>query len=195
MPACATFSGASGEAAMASSAAESASAARTERRLSRLTLLIGLIAALLVALFRDRLWGVGLAIGAVLAWLNFRWLSKGLDALVLASTAQAGNEKPAVPLLSYFGMVFRYGLIALAVYVIFVYLRVPLVSMIVGLRALGAATVAARVYEILPPADHGAYLFPVTVALAHHLRGITHFVNHYLAQPAAVLLSALLFQL
>jgi len=134
---------------MVSSAAESASAARTERRISRLTLLIGLIAALLVALFRDRLWGVGLAIGAVLAWLNFRWLSKGLDALVLASTAQAGKEKPAVPLLSYFGMVFRYGLIALAVYVIFIYLRVPLVSMIVGLCALGAAAVAASVYEIL----------------------------------------------
>jgi len=138
---------------MVSSAAESASAARTERRISRLTLLIGLIAALLVALFRDRLWGVGLAIGAVLAWLNFRWLGKGLDALVLASTAQAGKEKPAVPLLSYFGMVFRYGLIALAVYVIFIYLRVPVVSMIVGLCALGAATIAASLYEILYPAE------------------------------------------
>jgi hypothetical protein len=138
---------------MASSAAESASAALTERRISRLTLLIGLIAALLVALFRDRLWGVGLAIGAVLAWLNFRWLSKGLDALVLASTAQAGKEKPIVPLLSYVGMLFRYGLIALAVYVIFEYLRVPLVSMVVGLCALGAATVVASVYEILHPAE------------------------------------------
>jgi hypothetical protein len=138
---------------MASSAAESAPAALTERRISRLTLLIGLIAALLVGLFRDRLWGEGLAIGAVLAWLNFRWLRRGLDALVVASTAQAGKEKPAVPLLSYFGMVFRYGLIALAVYVIFIYLRVPLVSMIVGLCALGAATVAASVYEILYPAE------------------------------------------
>jgi hypothetical protein len=138
---------------MASSVTESPPAARTERRISRLTLLIGLIAALLAGPFRDRLWGVGLAIGAVLAWLNFRWLSKGLDALVLASTAQAGKEKPAVPLLSYFGMVFRYGLIALAVYVIFIYLRVPLVSMIVGLCALGAATIAASVYEILYPAE------------------------------------------
>jgi hypothetical protein len=147
------FSGGSGEAAMASTVTESPPAAVTERRISWLTLLIGLIAALLVALFRDRLWGVGLAIGAVLAWLNFRWLSRGLDALVLASTAQAGKEKPVVPLLSYFAMVFRYGLIALAVYVIFIYLRVPLVSMIVGLCALGAATIAASVYEILHPAD------------------------------------------
>jgi hypothetical protein len=138
---------------MASSAAESAPAALTERRISRLTLLIGLTAALLVVLFRDRLWGAGLAIGTFLAWLNFRWLSKGLDALVVASTAQAGEEKPVVPILTYFAMLFRYGLIALAVYVIFIYLRVPLVSMVVGLCALGAATIAASVYEILHPSD------------------------------------------
>jgi hypothetical protein len=132
---------------------ESTSASLTERRISWLTLLIGLLAALPVALFRNGLWGMGLGIGAVLAWLNFRWLRRGLDALVLASTAQAGKEKPVVPLLSYFGLVFRYGLIALAVYVIFIYLRVPLVSMIVGLCALGAATIAASVYEILHPVD------------------------------------------
>jgi len=138
---------------MASSAAESTPAALTERRISWLTILIGLLAALLVALLRDRLWGAGLAIGAFLAWLNFRWLSKGLDALVVASTAQAGEEKPVVPILTYFAMLFRYGLIALAVYVIFVYLRVPLVSMVVGLCALGAATIAASVYEMLHPSD------------------------------------------
>jgi len=153
MQACAMFSGGSEEAAMASSAAESTPAALTERRISWLTILIGLLAALLVALLRDRLWGAGLAIGAFLAWLNFRWLSKGLDALVVASTAQAGEEKPVVPILTYFAMLFRYGLIALAVYVIFIYLRVPLVSMVVGLCALGAATIAASVYEILHPSD------------------------------------------
>jgi len=112
-----------------------------------------LITAFLVALLRDRAWGAGLAIGSALAWLNFRWLRKGLDALVRASTAQAGQEAPGVPLLSYYGMLFRYGLIALAVYVIFIYLRVPLVSMVVGLCALGAAAIAASVYEILHPAD------------------------------------------
>jgi ATP synthase I chain len=138
---------------MAVSAAESPPAALTERRISWLTLLIGLIAALLVALFRDRLWGAGLAIGAFLAWVNFRWLRRGLDALVVASTAQAGKEKPAVPLFTYFAMLFRYGLIALVVYVIFEYLRVPLVSMVVGLCALGAATIAASVYEIWHPSD------------------------------------------
>ena len=138
---------------MASIAAEPPPAAVTERRISWLTMLIGLAAGILVAALRDRLWGAGLAIGAALSWLNFRWLRRGLDALVTASTAQAGKEKPAVPLLSYFGILFRYGLIAFAVYVIFVYLRVPLVSMVVGLCALGVATIVASVYEILHPAD------------------------------------------
>jgi len=138
---------------MAATAIESTPAALTERRISRLTLLIGFLAALSVALLRNRLWGLGLGIGALLAWLNFRWLRRGLDALVLASTAQANKEKPVVPLLTYFAMLFRYGLIALAVYVIFIYLRVPLVSMVVGLCALGAAAIAASVYEILHPVD------------------------------------------
>ncbi len=153
MPGCATFFVGWGESAMIASATDSPPAAITERRISWLTLLIGLLAALPVALLRDRLWGAGLAIGAALAWLNFRWLRSGLDSLVVASTAQAGKEKPAVPFLTYFAVAFRYGLIALAVYVIFEYLRVPLVSMVVGLCALGAATIAASVYEILHPAD------------------------------------------
>ncbi len=153
MPACATFFVGWGESAMIASATDSAPAAITERRISWLTLLIGFLAALPVALLRDRLWGAGLAIGAALAWLNFRCLRNGLDSLVVASTAQAGKEKPAVPFLTYFAVAFRYGLIALAVYVIFEYLRVPLVSMVVGLCALGAATIAASVYEILHPAD------------------------------------------
>ncbi len=145
--------GESAELAMEPRAAETAPGAATERRISWLTLLLGLLAGVLVALLRDRAWGAGLAIGAILAWLNFRWLKRGLDALVQASTAQAGNKKPQVPLGSYFGMLFRYGLIALAVYVIFEYLRIPLLSMVVGLCALGAATIAASVYEILHPAD------------------------------------------
>jgi ATP synthase I chain len=86
-------------------------------------------------------------IGALLAWLNFRWLRRGLDALVAASAAQTGTEKPRVPLGTYFAAAFRYGLIALSVYVIFKLLRVPLASMVVGMCALAAAAIAASVYE------------------------------------------------
>jgi ATP synthase I chain len=126
----------------------------TVRRISWLTLAIGLTAAVSSGLVsRNWNWSAGLAIGTVLAWLNFRWLRRGLEALVRVSTAQAGAEKPRVPFGTWFRLLFRYGLIGLLVYVIFDYLRVPLVSMGVGLCALGAATIAASVWEIVNPEE------------------------------------------
>lgn len=122
---------------------------RTERRIAWLTLIFGVLAGVAAALARNWLWAAGLLIGAVLAWLNFRWLRKGLDGLVAASAAQAGAAKPRVPTGAYFRALFRYALIALLVYVIFRLLRVPLASMIVGMCALAAAAIAASVYEIL----------------------------------------------
>ncbi len=133
--------------------AEVSPGAGTERRIAWLTLLIGFAAGGIVAALRDRWWGAGLAIGAGLAWLNFRWLKQGLDALVTASTAQAAAEQPRVPVGVYFRGLFRYALIAFSVYVIFKLLRVPLASMVVGLCALGAATIAVSVYEIWRPAE------------------------------------------
>ena len=121
---------------------------RTERRIAWLTLVFGAAATAAAVFAGSRLWAAGLLIGAVLAWLNFRWLRRGLDALVAASAAQAGAAKPRVPLGTYFVAVFRYGLIALLVYVIFKILRVPLASMVVGMCALAAAAIAASVYEL-----------------------------------------------
>jgi len=125
---------------------------QTERRISWLTLAIGVGAAAVFLLAGRATWATGIAIGAALGWLNFRWLGRGLDALVSASAAQEGRAKPQVPLGTYFMALFRYALIGLCVYVIFVYLHVPLGSLIAGLCALGAAAIAASVYEILRPA-------------------------------------------
>jgi hypothetical protein len=125
----------------------------TERRIAWLTLALGFAGGAVAGLLRNAPWAAGLAIGAVLAWLNFRWLRRGLDALVAASTAQAGSEKPRVPAGTYLRMLSRYGLIALGVYVSFRYLKVPLLSIVVGLCALGAAAIAASLYEILSSMD------------------------------------------
>ena len=125
----------------------------SERRISWLTLLLGVLAAVPVACFHSLRWAVGILVGAVLAWLNFRWLKQGVDALTEAATAQAARKKVKVPLGTYCRALFRYGLIALAVYVIFKYLHVPVLSMVFGLCALGAATFAITVHEILRPLD------------------------------------------
>ncbi len=125
----------------------------TERRIAWLTIGFGVAAGAVAALLRAWSWAAGLIIGAALAWFNFRWLRRGVDALVLASAAQAGAEKPQVPPGTYAKMAFRYALIALTVYVIFRFLNIPLASMVAGLCALGAATIAASVYEIWRPAN------------------------------------------
>ncbi len=132
---------------------DAAAFARTERRIAWLTLTLGGAAAGIVAILRYWSWAEGLAIGTVLAWLNFRWLRRGLDALVAVATAQEGFAKPRIPFGTWFRLMFRYGLIAICVYVIFEVLKVPLASMVVGLCALGAATITASVYEILRPVE------------------------------------------
>ena len=125
----------------------------TEKWIARLTLALGVVAAGIVTCFYSTVWGAGIFIGAILGWFNFRWLKQGLDALAAASAAQRGHPKPEVPVSTYFKAAFRYGLIGLAVYVIFKYLNVPVLSMILGLCALGAATIAVSVYEILRPQE------------------------------------------
>jgi small-conductance mechanosensitive channel len=139
---------------MENPSADTSSYPESERRISWLTLVLGAVAALPVAYFAGWRWGTGILIGAILAWFNFRWLRQGLEALTEAAKAQASQQEVRVPIGTYFRALFRYGLIALAVYVIFEYLHVPLLSMIVGLCALGAATMAVSVHEILHPVDH-----------------------------------------
>jgi small-conductance mechanosensitive channel len=125
----------------------------TEQTIAWLTPVIGALAALAAWVLGHRAdWAAGLAIGAGLAWLNFRWLRRGIDTLVAEAQAQAGSEKPRVSPVTYLLALLRYSLIALTVYVIFVYLHIPLGSMLVGLCVLGAAAIAASVYEILRPA-------------------------------------------
>lgn len=126
---------------------------QSEKRIARLTLVLGALAAILVAWFSGPSWGAGIFVGAILAWFNFRWLRQGVDALTTAAAVQANRRSPRVPIVTYFKALFRYGLIALAVYVIFKYLNVPILSMIFGLCALGAATMAVSVYEIMHPQE------------------------------------------
>jgi small-conductance mechanosensitive channel len=125
----------------------------TERRIARLTLLLGGIAcAAAYFLFSIRV-GAGVLIGALLAWINFRWLKSALDTVTRAATAQTGSSKAHVPVGSLFGLIGRYFLIGVSVYVIFVFFGIPILSMLVGLCALGAATIGASLYEVFQSWD------------------------------------------
>src|SRR5579862_522899 len=121
----------------------------TERRIAQLTLVLGVAAAAGAGLLFSIRAGVGVLIGSMLAWLSFHWLEGAMDALVQVSTAKEGASEVRVPLGSMFRLFGRYALIAAAVYAIFTLFNVPVLSMLVGLCALGAATICASLYEVM----------------------------------------------
>jgi len=121
---------------------------KTERRIAGLTLFVGLVTAAIAVGLRRNDWALGLGLGAVLGWLNFQWMRRSVSAVSSASAAQADAENPKLPRWSHLVVGLRHALIGLAVYVIFIYLHAPLASLVLGLCALGAATIVASVWEI-----------------------------------------------
>jgi small-conductance mechanosensitive channel len=120
----------------------------TERRIGRLTLIVGVAAFAGTSFLYSFRIGAGVLIGALLAWVNFRWLERAMDAVTRASTAQTNSPDARVPISGYFGLFARYALIAVVVYVTFSFFRIPVLSMVVGLCALGAAAILATLMEV-----------------------------------------------
>lgn len=122
---------------------------RRDRRLEWLTLVLGFGAAAVVSLVVTRAAGAGVAIGTLLAWLNLRWLQQGVAAIVQLSVAQAGQPRPRVSVWVYVKLFGRYALIGLVLYVTVSRLMIPLLSVLGGLFALGAAAMVSGIYEVL----------------------------------------------
>ena len=124
-------------------------AGQTERRIANLTLMLGAAGAVLAAFFFPPRYAVGILLGGVLAWLNFRWLRRGMDAVADAASDPAGPRPQQAQLAAALRVAVRYALLGLAIYVIFKVFSVPMLSMVIGLFALGVAATAAGLYEIL----------------------------------------------
>ena len=123
--------------------------ARIVRRISYLIPGFGFASALLAVMVQRLDWAGGLIAGSILAWLNFHWLKRGVEAFTSRPAGQTeakGSQRRAA---AYIAAAFRYVLIGLVVYVIFNYLHVPLLSIALGLCAFVAATITASVWEIL----------------------------------------------
>jgi ATP synthase I chain len=93
--------------------------------------------------------GAGLAAGAFLSWLNYRWLKQGVISIASAATEQAGAEnvrRPKGVYLKFFG---RFVLLVAAVYVILMRFGWPAVAVFGGLFAVIAATLAAMIVHLL----------------------------------------------
>lgn len=120
-----------------------------EARIGWLTLVLGAAGAIAAGLLVAPQTGLGVAVGAALAWLNHRWLGQSLDAVTRAAAAQADAPQPRVPRWTYAKFIARYGLIAVVLYVMFSRFDVSVVSMLCGLLTLGAAAMVEGVYEAI----------------------------------------------
>ena len=129
--------------------ADDAAYRAAERRIEWLTLSLGAAAALYSAWRWSWLHAVGILVGTALAWINYRWLKQGLDALAKLSTAQEGAEKVHLPKRVYFKFVGRYALIILVVCAIFVGSLLPAISVLGGLFTLVAAAILGILYELM----------------------------------------------
>jgi hypothetical protein len=92
--------------------------AAAERRLEYLTIGIGAAAAICVAIVWGVRAGAGVAVGAFLSWINFRWMKQGIAALARLSASQQNGEKVRIPKTAYAKLLGRYALLIVAAYVI-----------------------------------------------------------------------------
>jgi hypothetical protein len=122
---------------------------RVVRRVSVLIPVFGFIAGAIAASLRYWDWAEGLWLGSILAWLNFYWLKRGIWAFTAGAASENNPERRHASGATYLAAAFRYALIGLALYVIFNFLHVSLVSLAVGLCAFAAAIITATVWEIV----------------------------------------------
>jgi hypothetical protein len=119
-----------------------------ERRIEQLTLIIGAVGGVYAASHWGWRSGIGFAAGAVLSWLNFRWLEQGIGGLFRAAVPQAGPEPYRVSSWIYARFFARMALLAGAVYVILRVAWFPGRAVLGGLFALIAAVILEVTYEV-----------------------------------------------
>ncbi len=122
--------------------------AAAERRIEYLTAGIGVVAAVAVAIHWGRRPGLGVAAGAALSWINYRWMKQGVNTLAKLSTVQAGAEKARVPASVYFKFVGRYALLIVVAYVILRGFSLPAASVLAGFFAVVAAVIVELINQL-----------------------------------------------
>jgi hypothetical protein len=119
-----------------------------EKRIEWFTFILGLTAALVATWRWGWRGGLGLAIGSVLSWINFRWLRTGISTLAGLATANPGQAAPRVSRGVYFKFLGRFILLLVVVYVILSRSLLPAGAVLAGLFAVVAAVLIEIIYEL-----------------------------------------------
>jgi hypothetical protein len=114
----------------------------SERRIEYVTLGIGMAAAAVTGPLWGWRVGLGVACGAALSWINYRWMKQGIDALAEIARPQQGAEKVRVPTTVYVKFIGRYALLIGAAYVMLSHFELPVASVLGGFFAVIAAVLA-----------------------------------------------------
>jgi small-conductance mechanosensitive channel len=122
--------------------------AAAERRIEYLTVGIGIVAAVAAAIHWGIKTGLGLAIGAALSWINFRWMKQGVATLALLSVAQEHANKVRVPKRIYFKFLGRYVLVIAGAYVILRGFDLPVASLLAGFGAVVVAMLSEMIGQL-----------------------------------------------
>jgi hypothetical protein len=112
---------------------------RAQHRVEILTLGIGAAAGIVALVLRGWPEAAGLALGAVVAWVNFRWLRQFVHWVARASLLRPEEEKPRMPARVFWQMAGRYALLGLVLYAMLLRFYWPVLAFLCGLFALAAA--------------------------------------------------------
>ena len=127
-----------------------------ERRIEWLIAGIGAVATAATWFIWGSRSAAGLAAGAILSWVNYRWMKQGVDTLARLSTAQAGTPRAQVPANVYLKFLGRYALLIIAAYAILRACRPPVASLLAGFFSVIAAVLVEMVGQLFrrsPPPD------------------------------------------
>lgn len=125
-------------------------------RIGPTTIVLGVAASLCLWFARGWRSGLALAIGAALAWINFRWLKGGVAAIAapLAQQPLAGAEsgqptssaRPRGRAAAFAKFIARFALLLGVVYVILSRSLLPAVPLLAGLFATAAAALVQMIF-------------------------------------------------
>jgi hypothetical protein len=113
---------------------------RAVGRISKATFAIGAGGLIASTAWGGWSWGAGFALGAVVSWLNFRWLKQVVDAL-----GQSRPTRKRVAILA--GL--RYALLGGGAYVILHFSSVSMTAALLGLFVSVAAVVIEICFELV----------------------------------------------